>query len=883
MSTASDSASNTDAEHYHCSSDFSEIEEDSSTGKTTANEIEILDDSNKDETKKTTSPESQTIGSCLKGDLCYSDQNDVDDGFVNDLHKSSRTDAVQESNPRISTDGFGLPEDEGRNKHVFKKPTDTCSSPTKYHSHSEKDKDAFVTEFPKSLEKKSDLLKALNSRNRILDFGDFDDAGKRTGKKFSCNSKRNPLFFPDMSANVQERHYSSSKCTGDSVSSRKQTSTVSDVELSSDDGEDESVRERVSFHKTRNNINSHLKGDHHLYCTDLSEVDDDFVNVLQKTRKRRAEIFKAGRSTPRIKDFHRSEETDRNNLFVKNPDIYSPGNADRYSHSDDDEEFSFEELLKSQNNSGKTSACDLSGDEVMKTDTCPKSHTFSRPPKTDHNSCSNISEAGNDSGNEFPVLRKSQPHDFRDVDSSGSGINKVNLSIYISIDDIEFADREGLKNYEKNTGFSEANCHSCCDKNPFLDEENIPGMFQSGKSDIQSSSVGRQTSEFTPGAHKNNNKNNVSEPDFHSMPTGDAVTESDQQEALQETKHERLNVSDNLLKEALTPGRLHTPSVSTPSSQLPSHQASSNKDFHSVKWVSEFPHNPEQTPSTVTSSAYPKIHQINTNENLLIQLKSPKPWSSEVKSKYLGTLALLDQQVSLEKSEPLTANLLRAVYYHRWLTKKNEKSKENMLTKKDEEERKKQENQAKRDAAVLSYEAWEKKKKSLEAESKKKQEMMREEKQVCSKQVAERRQSATKAYERRKQEWDRQLKQMYRQKKDEEDIQKRKSLDEKSEKMQSSKKAFDKWKHDHDLLHKEKRRKKKEAEDNIKLKQENEWLERKIRNETVFHEWCEKKHVGVERKNMKSKTQEEKHRLKEERDQVALKAYEDWLAKKNLK
>uniref|UniRef100_A0A3P8X638 Microtubule-associated protein 9-like n=1 Tax=Cynoglossus semilaevis TaxID=244447 RepID=A0A3P8X638_CYNSE len=546
VSTASDSASNTDAEHYHCSSDFSEIEEDSSTGKTTANEIEILDDSNKDETKKTTSPESQTIGSCLKGDLCYSDQNDVDDGFVNDLHKSSRTDAVQESNPRISTDGFGLPEDEGRNKHVFKKPTDTCSSPTKYHSHSEKDTDAFVTEFPKSLEKKSDLLKALNSRNRILDFGDFDDAGKRTGKKFSCNSKRNPLFFPDMSANVQERHYSSSKCTGDSVS----------------------------------------------------------------------------------------------------------------------------------------------------------------------------------------------------------------------------------------------------------------------------------------------------KPDFHSMPTGDAVTESDQQEALQETKHERLNVSDNLLKEALTPGRLHTPSVSTPSSQLPSHQASSNKDFHSVKWVSEFPHNPEQTPSTVTSSAYPKIHQINTNENLLIQLKSPKPWSSEVKSKYLGTLALLDQQVSLEKSEPLTANLLRAVYYHRWLTKKNEKSKENMLTKKDEEERKKQENQAKRDAAVLSYEAWEKKKKSLEAESKKKQEMMREEKQVCSKQVAERRQSATKAYERRKQEWDRQLKQMYRQKKDEEDIQKRKSLDEKSEKMQSSKK-------------------------------ENEWLERKIRNET--------------RKNMKSKTQEEKHRLKEERDQVALKAYEDWLAKKDLK
>ncbi|XP_023148452.2 microtubule-associated protein 9 [Amphiprion ocellaris] len=220
--------------------------------------------------------------------------------------------------------------------------------------------------------------------------------------------------------------------------------------------------------------------------------------------------------------------------------------------------------------------------------------------------------------------------------------------------------------------------------------------------------------------------------------------------------------------------------------------------------------------------------------------------SKKVESRYLGNLKILDRKISLQESQPQAADSLRAAVYQEWLKKKKEKSKENMQLKKKEEilkEKKEKEQEAKKEDAVASYEAWkEKKAESLKAKAKERQDKIRKE---------------------------------------------QRATEEKKEKIQSAQQVFEKWKREHDRLHREKHRKQKEAENKLKLKKQETEEERKKDSKSAFSDWCEKKKdvlhekLTTKSKEIQNKAEEERY-MKEERDKMALETYENWLVRKDL-
>ncbi|XP_054460981.1 microtubule-associated protein 9 [Anoplopoma fimbria] len=226
--------------------------------------------------------------------------------------------------------------------------------------------------------------------------------------------------------------------------------------------------------------------------------------------------------------------------------------------------------------------------------------------------------------------------------------------------------------------------------------------------------------------------------------------------------------------------------------------------------------------------------------------RSHSACSRKVESRYLGTLKLLDRKVSLQESQPQSADSIRAAIYQEWLQKKKEKSRENMQLKKKEEilkEKKKRAEEAKKEDAVTSYEAWkEKKAESLKAKATEKQDTIRK-------------------------------------------VQR--AIEEKEEKKQSAKQVFEKWKSEHDHLLKETFRKQKEAENKLRFRKQEEEEERKRDSKSAFSDWREKKtvvlheKVTTKREEIQNKAEEERY-MKEERDKMALEMYENWLVRKDL-
>ncbi|XP_008276683.1 microtubule-associated protein 9 [Stegastes partitus] len=215
--------------------------------------------------------------------------------------------------------------------------------------------------------------------------------------------------------------------------------------------------------------------------------------------------------------------------------------------------------------------------------------------------------------------------------------------------------------------------------------------------------------------------------------------------------------------------------------------------------------------------------------------------SKKVESKYLGSLKVLDRKVSLQESELQAADSLRAAIYQEWLKKKKEKSKESMqLKKKDEilKEKKKKEQEAKKEDAVASYEAWkEKKSETLKAKAKERQDVIRKE-QRAAEEKEEKRQSAAQVFEKWKRERDRLLKEKHRKQKEAENKLKVKKQETEEERKRDSKSAF------------------------------SDWCEKK---KDVLHE-----KLTTERKEFENKAEEERY-MTEERDKMALEMYENWL------
>ncbi|XP_076150281.1 microtubule-associated protein 9 isoform X1 [Alosa pseudoharengus] len=231
--------------------------------------------------------------------------------------------------------------------------------------------------------------------------------------------------------------------------------------------------------------------------------------------------------------------------------------------------------------------------------------------------------------------------------------------------------------------------------------------------------------------------------------------------------------------------------------------------------------------------------------------KSGRVSSRTAKSKYLGSLQVLDKQLLETDSQP-EATSLRAAVYQEWLQKKQEKLREELKAKRHEEklkeEKKREEQQTKREVATASFEAWkEKKRETITDMVKEKQEALRK---------------------------------------------KEREKSEKEEKKETAKKClisqvFEKWKQEQDEILKERIRKQTQTENKLKQKKEMDKEERKKDASAAFSKWSETKKdviqekTKTERRKEEEKQEEERYE-KEEKDQLALEMYEKWMKRKEF-
>ncbi|KAI3353212.1 hypothetical protein L3Q82_019769 [Scortum barcoo] len=275
--------------------------------------------------------------------------------------------------------------------------------------------------------------------------------------------------------------------------------------------------------------------------------------------------------------------------------------------------------------------------------------------------------------------------------------------------------------------------------------------------------------------------------------------------------------------------------------------STSFEEFHQDS-EDQLSHVHEKSFDTRTSSSHSKSTQ-----------RSQSVCSRKVESKYLGSLKVLDRKVSLQESQPQEADSLRAAIYQEWLQKKKEKWKENMQLKKKEEmlkEKKKRVTDLFCKLAIQNI--------RLNTQKKKLERKMllhhmrpgKKRKRRFSKEKPEKKQDLM--------------------------TKEQKATEEKEEKRQSAQQVFEKWKREHDHLLKENFRKQREAENKLQLKKQEKEEERKRESKSAFSNWCEKKEdvlhekVITKRKEVQNKAEEERY-MKEERDKMALEMYENWL------
>ncbi|KAM6939710.1 microtubule-associated protein 9 [Xenentodon cancila] len=257
-------------------------------------------------------------------------------------------------------------------------------------------------------------------------------------------------------------------------------------------------------------------------------------------------------------------------------------------------------------------------------------------------------------------------------------------------------------------------------------------------------------------------------------------------------------------------------------------------------------HSPEKSLDTRSSSPHSKT-----------AVRSQSVCSRKVESKYLGTLKVLDRKVSLQDSQPQVGDSVRAAVYQEWLKKKKEKSKENIQLKKREELRKEKEikeKEAKREDAIASYEAWkEKKAENLKARAKERKDMVRKEQRTIE-EKEEKKQSAKQVFERWKREHDYLLREKYRKQEEADNEQKLQKQDKVEERMRESKSAFSNWcekKKDvlHEKLAMERKELKNQTEEEQYLKEERDKMALEM-----YENW-------LRRKDLEQKRQREERRI----------------------
>ncbi|XP_029290683.1 microtubule-associated protein 9 [Cottoperca gobio] len=558
---------------------------------------------------------------------------------------------------------------------------------------------------------------------------------------------------------------------------------------------------------------SKSKTDQYSYSDDLDE--DDFLNELIKSRKKRAGALKAGKSKSKINDFEISDDEGKHGRtkkvsFLKTQRICSPSEDTTASESRENE--------RPDSSTGRHNNCNDSFSPQRSTNVSEDNIQFkssdgesTAPQITRGSSSKSLSyQTSDDTLQDMPLpLPPDNIVMETPVPGERSNLEECSQTPQLSATDLEHVSSADTqrepprpKPRQRTLGLS---LHAAEKVAEHVESQDL-SRPQTSSASIPLSADTFSNSTWTEGDHA------VS---FSLSKSSSSKSEQSLTKSTVDSGSRDGFLSDDSKKQE----RKY-------SSSFEEFNADSGDHSHKLSHVHEKPFD------TRTSSSHSK--------------RSQSVCSRKVESKYLGTLKLLDRKVSLQESQPQTADSLRAAIYQVWLQKKKEKSREIMqLTKKEEilKEKKKREEEAKKEDAVASYEAWKgKKAESLKAKAKEKQDAIRKE---------------------------------------------QRALEGKDEKMQSAKQVFEKWKCEHDHLLKEKSRKQREAESKLQFRKQEKEKERKRDSKSAVSGWRDKKKdvlyekVTMEREEIKNKAEEERY-MKEERDKIALEMYENWLVRKDL-
>uniref|UniRef100_UPI0037E812C3 microtubule-associated protein 9 isoform X2 n=1 Tax=Semicossyphus pulcher TaxID=241346 RepID=UPI0037E812C3 len=565
---------------------------------------------------------------------------------------------------------------------------------------------------------------------------------------------------------------------------------------------------------------SKTKTNQYSYSDDFNEDEDDFLNELLKSRKKRSSIFKAEKSKAKINDFDVSDDESKHGRtkrvsFLKTQRISSPSGHTTASESHDNE------TPVSQHNDYNSSFSTQHSTEATEDNERFKGSNVESSDSQITRQGSSKSLSYQSSGDTLLDMPLPLPPDNSVKETPEEKSSSPQTPLQLSATDLKHAssaesaiEREPPrpKPRQRTLGLSQ---HATEKKAEDAESQDV-SRPQTSSASIPLSTGTDSNTAWTEGVSCSLSKMSSSRSDLsQTKSTVDSGSrksfysdDSKDEERKYSTSFEEFNDSGD-----------H-------SDQLSHVQG---KSFDSR-----------------TSSSHSKITQ-----------RSHSVCSQKVESKYLGSLKVLDRKVSLEESQPQAADSLRAAIYQEWLKKKKEKSRENMQLKKKEEtlkEKKKRDEEAKKEDAVASYKAWkETKAESLKAKAKEKQDKMRKEQRAIEEQE-EKRQSAQQVFEKWKSEHDHLLKEKNRKQRDTESKQNLNKQEKEEERKRDSRSAFSNW-HEKkkDVLHRKVATERKE----IRTKVEEERYMKEERDKTaleMYENW-------VIRKDLEQKRQREERRI----------------------
>ncbi|XP_028307628.1 microtubule-associated protein 9-like isoform X2 [Gouania willdenowi] len=501
------------------------------------------------------------------------------------------------------------------------------------------------------------------------------------------------------------------------------------------------------------------------YYDDFEEDEDDFLNELLKSRKKKTDAFKASKKKAQFNTFELSDDEGRENRtkkvsFLKTQRNFSPQNNTTVSESQDNEVADSSVVISNDlNDSFSSKHSTKASDEITRGENGFLDSTDAQKPE--QNSGENMSSS-------LPDLTLSQTLESGTAESSA-----VNSSVKLSASDVTHMEStERLppkpKPRQRTLGL-------------------ISQTIQKPAEESVAQDVSRPHTSSTSIHLSSDTSSNVA-----------VASSSPHCLAGHYTESQSLSRSTSSHSESSQLIKLSTVDSGSRDDFVPYHskeQKTNHSTSHEEGNECSDPISPVPKTSLNDVKQFPPgINKgiLNTTTQSSLCKTTWSVCSRKVESKYLGTLKILDQKVSPQETEQLAADALRATVYQEWLKKKNEKSKEKMQLKQKEEmqkEEKKKEQEAKERDAVASYEAWKKRKADyFKAKAKEKQEMIRKEKEATLEKV-EKRQSA----EQWKSEHDDLLKEKYRKQLETENKLKMKKQEEDEERKNNCKSAVSNW------------------------------------------------------------------------------------------